>query len=400
MKKSAKIASWEIMQNLRNKQFIIGIFLTPVLILIFGGLPNLLGRLEGTEERTFYYATEISSMQENIEKIQQERLNDLNLVYYTGPPAELAAEAEAAEADGYFIIDDQFLREGHIYLQSFSSPVDNFPQLQTFMTEVLQQYRLQEHQLEADVLESITASASIIPRTPEGEGQDIGFRIISALIFGGGFFFLILTSGTMLMQSALKEKKEKMTEIILSSISAQNLMAGKITGHLILGIIQIGTWFAIGLPLANYFFDFPVLEAFFNPALPLFILFGLLGYLLFASIYIGVGATMEDLQSATNAQSLVFMLPVLPVIIAGPVLNNPGGMLAQIATFFPITSPIIVIARTAMGAIATWEIVVSAGILLITCVLLTWLAAEIFRVGMLMYGKSASPAEVMRWLRY
>ncbi len=400
MKKSAKVAGWEIMQNLRNKQFIIGIFLTPVLILVFGGLPNLLARLGEEDARKFYYATELSVVQETLTEIQQEQFADLDLVYYTGPPAELAAEAEAAEADGYFIIDDQFIREGHIYLQSFSTPVDNYPQLQTLMTEVLQQYRLQEHQLEAEVLKSVTASASIIPRTPEDDGQDIGFRIISALIFGGGFFFLILTSGTMLMQSALKEKKEKMTEIILSSIPPKTLMAGKITGHLVLGIIQIGTWFAIGLPLANYFFDFPVLEAFFNPALPLFILFGLLGYLLFAAIYIGVGATMEDLQSATNAQSLVFMLPVLPVIIAGPVLNNPTGLLAQIASFFPLTSPIIVIARTAMGAIATWEIAVSAAILLVTCVLLTWLAAKIFRVGMLMYGKSASPAEVLRWLKY
>lgn len=400
MKKPAKIAGWEIMQNLRNKQFIIGVFLTPVLILVFGGLPSFLQRFSEPDEHKFLYAAEETAVHEYIQSIEQGWENELTLFHHTGDPDELEAAAEEAGADGYFILDSAFLERGEVYLYTFDTTMDNFPQLNTLLSDALQQHRLEQHGIGREVAEDITASASLIPVSLEGEDEDMGARLISALIFGGGFFFLILTSGTMLLQSALKEKKEKMTEIILSSTSPGSLMAGKMVGHLVLGIIQLGVWLGIGLPLAEYFFDFPLLEAFFNPALPLFILFGLLGYLLFAAIYIGVGATMEDMQSASNAQSIVFMLPVLPVILAGPVFTNPTGIIARVASQFPLTSPIIVIARIALGAISTWEIILSASILIVTSILLTFLAAKIFRVGMLMYGKSASPGEVLRWLRY
>lgn len=400
MKKSARIAGWEIMQNLRNKQFIIGVFLTPLLILLFGGLPTLLGQISEPPVRTFYYAVESEELERHFNTAAADLNERFSFNRYQGPAGEIRSEAETAGADGYFVLDEEFTGGGSVDLYTFDTPLETFAPLERVFSETLQQYRIERHGVERELVQELTAGARINPVSLDEGAGSMDFRLISALIFGGGVFFLILTSGTMLMQSALKEKKEKMTEIILSSTSAKSLMAGKMVGHLMLGMIQIGVWFGIGLPLADYFFDFPVLEAFFNPALPLFILFGLLGYLLFAAVYIGVGATMEDLQSATNAQSMVFMLPVLPVIIAGPVFSNPTGVLARGATFFPLTAPIIAIARIALGAIATWEIILSAAILILTSILLTALAARIFRVGMLMYGKSASPREVLRWLRY
>ncbi len=313
---------------------------------------------------------------------------------------ELQSRAESAEADGYFIIDQEFFETGNINLNVFSLSATNPGDLRNLLTEELQNYKLATHDLSEEVIQEVTMAANLQVVSLQDDETEMGSRVITALIFGGGLFFLLITSGSMLLQSALQEKKEKMSEIILSSISSEQLMAGKIIGHFILGMIQIGVWFGIGIPLADYFFDLPLLEAFLNPALPLIAVFALLGYLVFAALFVGIGATMEDLQSATNAQSMVFMLPVLPILVIGPVFNNPGGMLSRIVTYFPLTAPVISIVRIAIGEISTVEIIITLAILLITTILFTLAAAKIFRIGMLMYGKSASFKEIIHWLRY
>jgi len=384
------------MRNLRNKQFIIGIFLTPVLILLFGGLPTLLDRIDRPEERQLYYLNET----ETVWELDDGSLNGLVLQEYQGSREGIQEAASEAGADGYFILDDSFFAEGELTLYTFEATTATFAGLRELLNDSLQQHRMEQYGLEREVIDDVTAEARLQVSSLAEDERDMGSRVVTAVIFGGGLFFLLITSNSMLLYSALQEKKDKMTEIVLSSISAEGLMAGKIIGHLILGMIQIGVWFGIGLPLADYFLDFPILEAFFNPALPLFIVFSLLGYLMFAALFVGIGSTMEDIQSASNSQSMIFMLPVLPVLIIGPVITNPGGFLATIGSLFPLTAPIIVIVRTALGVIPVWEIALSAVILLVTTVVLILLAARIFRVGMLMYGKSASFSEVLRWIRH
>ncbi len=396
LKKIFKITNWEVMRNLRNKQFIIGVFLTPVLILLFGGLPTLLERFDSPAERTFYYQNQ-SQIELNL---AEEKLENITLNNYDNGDEDIASRAENTGADGYFIIDEEFWETGQLELKVFSLSTANYAGLQELLTEAWQNHRLTEFDLSAEVVAEVSRPVGLEVINLQEEETDIGQRIITALIFGGGLFFLLITSGSMLLQSALIEKKEKMSEIILSSISAEELMAGKIIGHFILGMIQIGVWFGVGIPLADYFFDLPLLEAFLNPALPIIAVFALLGYLVFAALYVGIGATMEDLESATNIQSMVFVLPVLPILIIGPVFNNPGGMLARIGTYFPLTSPIISIVRIAIGEIATGEIIIALAILVVTAAFFVLAAAKIFRVGMLMYGKSASWQEIIRWLRY
>lgn len=396
LRKIFKITSWEVMRNLRNKQFIAGIFLTPILILIFGGLPNFIQRFDTPVERSFYYQNQSEVQLDWSEDI----LENISLIQHQNSQEDLQVEAEAAGADGYFIIDQEFFETGNINLNLFSLTATDHGDLNNLLTEELQNYKMATHDLSEEVIQEVTMPANLQVLSLEEDETAMGSRVITAVIFGGGLFFLLITSGSMLLQSALQEKKEKMSEIILSSITSEQLMAGKIIGHFILGMIQIGVWFGVGIPLADYFFDLPLLDAFFNPALPLIAIFALLGYLVFAALFVGIGATMEDLQSATNAQSMIFMLPVLPLLVIGTVFNNPGGMLSRIVTYFPLTAPVISIVRIAIGEITNLEIAITLAILLVTTILFTLAAAKIFRIGMLMYGKSASFKEMIRWLRY
>ena len=109
---------------------------------------------------------------------------------------------------------------------------------------------------------------------------------------------------------------------------------------------------------------------------------------------------MEDIQSASNTQGMVIMMPMLSFIVIGPVITNPEGMIARIATFFPVTTPIISMLRIGMEAMAGWEIAVAGVVMVISTWLVIKAASRLFRVGMLMYGKTATWREMWRWIRY
>ncbi|REJ33160.1 MAG: hypothetical protein DIU83_06970 [Bacillota bacterium] len=129
-------------------------------------------------------------------------------------------------------------------------------------------------------------------------------------------------------------------------------------------------------------------------------LFTLLGYLFYAAVFVGVGATLEDIQSASNTQGLVFMLPMVSFLFIPPVTSNPDGFIAKVGTFFPPSSPLITMIRIGMEAAAAWEAAVAAVIMLVSTWLVVKAASRLFRTGMLMYGKNATWKEMWRWIRY
>ena len=159
-------------------------------------------------------------------------------------------------------------------------------------------------------------------------------------------------------------------------------------------------WLVLAIPAAIFLLDFPVWEALGGVNLGLLALFGLCSYLLNAAMFVGLGATMDDIQNAGNAQGLVMMLPMLSFFFIAPVVSNPNGSVAVLASFFPFTSPVIMIIRSAMTQVPVWQVVLSVIVLLLAVLAISLAAAKVFRVGMLMYGKTASLAEIGKWLRY
>src|SRR5690606_18937426 len=141
----------------------------------------------------------------------------------------------------------------------------------------------------------VTARADVTQR-PLVEGENdgaFGFdpaRMVTMGAIAVMLAILIMSSGAMLLQSALQEKRDRMSEVVLSSIDAKTLMAGKIVGHLILGIVQILVWLAIGLPIAMLLLDFPIFEWVAWELLPIAVVFFIAGYLFFSALFVGAGA--------------------------------------------------------------------------------------------------------------
>lgn len=177
-------------------------------------------------------------------------------------------------------------------------------------------------------------------------------------------------------------------------------MQGKIIGYFILGLIQVTVYIAVLLPFIIWQTEVPVLEYLLVPRTLLFVFIALLSYLMFAAIFVGVGATMSDVSSAGNLQGFVMMLPFLPFIIIGPVISNPDGILATVSTYIPFTAPSVLLMRLTMLDDWPWiEIMIAFAVIILSILLFMKIAGKIFKVGILLYGKNATPKEIWKWIR-
>ncbi|HPT83978.1 MAG TPA: ABC transporter permease [Limnochordia bacterium] len=395
MRNTWKIARWEILRNLTNKQFLIGLLITPLIMGLFIVVPALLERLNQPVATTYYLVDDLG-VKDTLQALLPENI----ILEQAESGADLERLVQDTKASGYFVLTSDFITSGQVDLVYSDRNSQSMNAVSRGLTALLQQLRLNLSGVSPQELAFVTAPAQVrqVPLKEELEPQVMHLAV--AGVFTMLIFFLIFTSGTMLMQSALQEKRDRMAEVVLSSVTPNALMQGKILGHFLLGLIQLGFWLALGLPIAIAFLDFPILEALKAVNLPVILLFGLGGYLLFSALFVGLGATMEDLQSAGNAQGLVIMLPMLAFLFLGPVMTNPDGSIAVFASIFPFTSSVIMMLRSGLGAVPLWQMLLSAGLLLITAFITMRISAKIFRVGMLMYGKNATPKEIMRWLRY
>ncbi len=393
------VVRWEVMRHLRNKQFIIGLLITPVLFAVFGALPSVIQRLDRPRTAAYLVVDELQAV-----PWLQTALDGspVTVEAASAPRPDLEAAVLAGDADGFFVLDRRFVETGvlEVFVEK-PRPVPNA--LEGALNGLLQSLRMQEQQLDPQIVQYVSSRAAVISsgiNAPEDQSE----RLLAGLIMSGVLafllFWLIISSGSMLLQSAVQEKRDRMAEVVLSSIGADTLMTGKIIGHFLLGLIQIGFWLLIGLSVLRFAADIPVGDFIAWPLLPPLLLFTLLGYLFYAAVFVGVGATLEDIQSASNTQGLVFMLPMVSFLFIPPVTSNPDGFIAKVGTFFPPSSPLITMIRIGMEAAAAWEAAVAAVIMLVSTWLVVKAASRLFRTGMLMYGKNATWKEMWRWIRY
>ena len=421
-----KICQWEIIRNLKNKQFIIGLLITPLVVLFFAGIPNLLLNLNESPEQVYLVKDQIEFMSfMESEDYLDSKGSSISLSYYegnfipgivspgkdsshshNGPEIkEIQAELEEENASGLLILDENSVNSGTFTLYSHEqpSPIERL-ELQSFLQEKLQEYRMDQLELDDESLDYLMTGTQLIPASLEGNiYESIEFyenETFVSIAFAMILFVLIMMTCSMLLQSALQEKQNKMSEIILSSVKPIHFMQGKILGNFILGLFQLTVWIAVALPVLFYVADIPALEIIFAVNVLPLIFFGLLGYLFFAAIFVSIGATIGDLNNVTNFQGLAMALPAISIVMLVPVLSDPGGPAATAATMIPLTSPIISILRIGIYDIPRWELALGGSILVVSTFIVMLAASKLFRVGMLMYGKNASLSEIVKWLKY
>lgn len=406
-----KVAKWEIKRNLKNKSFLIGLFLTPAIFLAFMFIGSFFGGSDGEEEIStrVLVRDELGVFEVIEETVAVHKLN-WELEATESSKEEILDELKESENTAFILLEQESFENGVIPVQT-SEEINPFFMNQVQVLEVplktlqMEKLGLTEEQLSAFSKQIIFEGTSIEePATTVEEesdilGEDPLERVIPGA-FAGIILLSIVFSGMYIFQSASQEKKDKVAEIVLSSLTPGELMQGKIIGYFILGMIQAVVFLGFGIPIALWKLDIPILDYLIGPEVLLFVLIAILGYLLFAALFVGVGATMADMSSAGNFQGMVMMLPFLPFVFIGPVIGDPGGLIAQIGTYIPFTAPGVLLLRLTFLEEWPWiEIIVSLVILGISIWLCMKLAGKIFKTGILMYGKNATPKEIWKWIR-
>ncbi|MGD0270167.1 MAG: ABC transporter permease [Candidatus Sulfotelmatobacter sp.] len=213
----------------------------------------------------------------------------------------------------------------------------------------------------------------------------------------------VIFYGVSVMRAVLEEKNSRVMEVLLSSATSTELMAGKLIGVGAVGLTQIAIWIAMAATYA-----LPALAASASTGeihiapltLAAFALFFLLGYLLFSSIYAAIGAVITSEQEGQQMQFIIILPLIISVFMMGPVMHAPDSPVAVWTSMVPFFSPVLMYLRIAVQPPPVWQIALSLALLVGTIAGILVLCARIYRIGILMYGKRPTLPEILKWLKY
>ncbi len=446
MNKLKLIIKREYLAKVRNKSFVVMTFLSPVLMVGMIVLIAYLAKLNDSESRAIAVLNQSDYFSNSFNATET-----ISYIEFTKLDLETARDSALAMGSyGLLYVPKsenlEATTEG-VVLYTKESPVSYILNtLETIFQNRLRQSRLTKLGVSSKAFAHIEQEFEINTATFEGEQNVKGINEIKAGI-GGAFGYLIMMFiiiyGGFVMRSVIEEKTTRIIEVIISSVKPFQLMLGKIIGTSLAGITQFAIWIfsaSLLLLVATFFMDIDLAALSAGPAMGSnaiggvsqlqagmdsdmqlyaaeilkipwlllicsFVLYFVLGYLIYSSIYAAIGAAVDN---ETDTQQFIFpiILPLMLAIYVGffSVFSNPHGPIAVGFSLFPLTSPIVMLMRLpggiGEGGVPLWQFLVSILVLIITFLAIVWLAAKIYRVGILMYGKKPTYRELYKWLKY
>ncbi len=246
-------------------------------------------------------------------------------------------------------------------------------------------------------------SVQVTKSGEEKKGGEMNF--LAGFVFVALLFIPILIYGQEVMRGIIQEKSDRIVEILISSMSPLELLSGKIFGMAAVGLTQMAIWAVMAGALAVYAGAMAAmagfnLSQFFRPAMAFyFILFYLLGYLLYVCVYAVGGAVVNTEKEAQNFLGPIVMILMVPWFLLMPIVMNPESTMAVVFSLIPIYTPITMFVRVLVSDPPMWQVGLSIALSLATIYGMFWLTAKIFRVGILSYGKRPTIPELWRWLK-
>ncbi len=444
MSKLSLIIKREYLAKVKNKSFVIMTFLSPILMVSMVALVVYLAMLNGSDKKVVTVLNESNFFTNDFSTIPTASV----VQFYNLTLEEAKDSTQRLDYYGLIHIPSGNSMEEvakQTYFFSKESPSDGFlDDLEDVFQNRLKQKRLESLGVTEQEYGDVNKNFSINTSTFFGKENLKGLNEMNAIV-GGGFGYLIMMFiiiyGSFVMRSVIEEKTSRVIEVIISSVKPFQLMMGKIIGTSLAGVTQFVIWIVSASILFTIVFlvfdlDFSAIQNSGNlpqtqamkmassgmnnsmqqyadmflqiPWLTLlscFLIYFILGYLIYSSIYAAIGAAVDN---ETDTQQ--FMLPVIsPLMLAIyvgfiSVFSNPHGPVAVGFSLFPLTSPIVMLMRLSSGVgeggVPVWQLVLSIFLLIVTFLAIVWLAAKIYRIGILMYGKKPSYKDLYRWLRY
>src|SRR3954471_19389471 len=217
---------------------------------------------------------------------------------------------------------------------------------------------------------------------------------VAALAF---MYLTIMVSAPQLLNSVIEEKMSRISEVLIGSVTPFELMMGKLIGGVAASILLSAIYIAGGLVVAQYWGGYA--RAVTPAIVGWFFLFVVLSQFIFGSLFIAIGAACNDLKDSQNMMTPVMLLVMIPVFTAGAVLRAPDGTMATVLSLVPTAAPFLMMLRISLQpGPPMWQVAVSVVIMASTALVVVWAAGKIFRTGLLMQGKSATLAEMVKWV--
>jgi len=235
------------------------------------------------------------------------------------------------------------------------------------------------------------------------EGGRADFVVAFIMLFF--IYMTVLLYGLAVMRGVIEEKQSRIVEVLVSSVRPTQMMLGKVIGIGTVALTQVGVWALSALLLTTFGVSVFASRGLTMPNVPIslliyFVVYFVLGYFLFATLYALVGSIVSSEDEAQQAQIPVTILLIVPMMIFNMIMANPTSNASIVLSMIPFFAPTLMMMRIAVVNPPLWQILLSMLIMAASILGCVWVAARIYRVGILMYGKRPSIAELGRWLRY
>jgi ABC-2 type transport system permease protein len=452
MTKFLAIVKREYLQRVRTKLFVIMTVLGPILLMVFTVVPGLMmaiktgttriaviDQTEGTKLFPSVYESLIRPDRSSQKGAQQELGESINsnssermekagrsltanfsveAVNLKGRSLddvrrELSARIGREELDGYLIIPGDILTSSKsnpsYYGRNMSDPITR-GQIEQAINSAVRKQRLVASGVSEQAIDQLSKSLNleVYPVNEKGEEgtKESGAGFVLVFIVAFLIYITTLLYGQVILGAVVEEKETRIAEILFSSVRSGTLMLGKLIGVSLVALTQLGIWILAFAALSA--FGISALEARgvegINISLPIsffvyFFLFFGLGYFIYATLYLLVGSMVTTTQEGGQVAMPIIFLLMAGLYLSFPVMRSPNSPFSFWISMVPFFSPIVMVVRIVSQTPPLWQIALSLFIGFVTVIGLLWLAARIYRVGMLMYGKKATIPEVMRWIR-
>ncbi|MDE6498755.1 MAG: ABC transporter permease [Muribaculaceae bacterium] len=404
----------EYLERVQRKSFIISTLLTPLLMIGVMLAPTLIMLMSGPQSKNV-------AVIDNTPQHIGARLSNEGELTFTAIADNLDEAMANEDYEAILVIgEDAVSKPANISLYSReAASMQTESAISTQLENIIENERLKAYDIEnlAQIMKEVLVDVSLETfRISEGDAAETSSIISYAIgmIMSLMLYMFILLYGQMVMTSIIEEKNNRVLEIVVSSVHPNALMMGKIVGIGLVAVTQILIWgilltacsmwlmpLAAGAAAGAEGFDLGMLgsPAYIMELFGYVTLFLIGGYLFYSSIYAAIGSAVDNIQDASQLQSLAIVPIIIGLIVGMSVAQDPSSTMAVWTSIIPFTSPMVMMARIPFG-IPGWEIALSIVVLYLSFVAMVYLAAKIYRVGIFMYGKKPSIAELIRWARY
>lgn len=433
MNKILLIIQREYLSRVKKKSFLLVTFLVPLLFIgVYAGTIYLTTKSYEDTHAVVYVVDQQGEIGEQLESNRN--------ITFTRSNAELQQQIEEIrgknENVNVLIIPPDFYEHRKTEFLSSGKPnISTQSEIERQLSDIVRERQYLQMGVDSEKIRTLDSSVQVQTKevTETGDTKESDTRVAMgiAIALSVLIYISLVLYGSQVMRGIIEEKSNRIIEVIISSVKPFQLMLGKIVGIGLVGLTQFLLWIILSTVLISVASNFMGAEEIasmsstpgfqnteqqipsamggfqtaldsinFPELLISFFFFFLGGYLLYSALFAAVGSAVD---SETEAGQ--FTMPItMPLLLAyllsfGVLINDPHGPIALWLSFIPFTSPIAMLVRIPFG-VPVWQIALSIGILIAGFVLTTWVAARIYRVGILMHGKKASIKELLKWFSY